>query len=369
MKKIIAIIFCLFILGGVKVKAEDTYHDNYSTYLGDTFDSIIDSDTKDILEKDGLSPDKSDWVTNLKAQNIFKFVLSLLKGDIKKPIFSFFSICGIILLFSAFNSFGNEKYLRYIEILSPAVIISVVGASVYACSTAAAESIRASSAFMIGLIPALTSLLAASGKTATAATSSVTMLLSANAVSSFATYGVLPLMGGYLSVSIAAGVSPLVANINPAETLKKVTYWVLTFISTVFLGVLTLQNAVMSSSDDVALKTAKFVLGTSVPVAGGVLSEAVSAVSSSVSMLKNSVAIYAVIVVALLILPVLVDVILWRCCFSLSAVVGELFGQKKTAVLLRSVDSVLAAMLGIMLLSGALFIISLASVVAVGKGV
>lgn len=369
MKKIVVLIICLLCLGGMRVSAEDGYSENYNSFMDGAFNELLDEDTKQKLYSEGLNPESSDWVKNLKAQNVFSYIISLVSGGIKRPFTAFFCISGVIILISAFTSFSNQKYLVAAQMAAPAIVAALVTADVYTCVLAAGEAVRGCAAFMIGFIPAFLSLVAASGQTVTSAVSGVTLLAAANAVSSFAAYGVLPLMGGYLSISIASGVSPSLSKINPAETLKRITVWVLSLITTVFLGVLSIQTAVSSAADNLALKTAKFLLGTSVPVAGGALSEAVSAVSSSLSLLKNSVGIYAALVVAALLLPVVVEVILWRVAFSLSASVGALFGEEKISSLLKAVDAVFACILGVLLLSAALFIISLAVVTMAGKSV
>ena len=369
MKKIIVVFLCLFIVSGIKVFADDDYKENYGTFIGDTIEENLDEDTKQRLYSDNLSPDSPDWVQNLQAEGVFSYIISLFKGGIKRPIIAFVSITGVILLFAAFSAFGQEKYLKSAEIIAPGIIAVLTFADIYSCVTAAAEAIRAASSFMIGFVPALASLISASGGALYGATSCVTLLISANAVSTFAANGVLPLMGGYLSISMASGVSPAIAKVNPAAALKKVTIWVLSLVSTVFLGVLSVQTAVLSAGDNAAIKMAKFVLGTSVPVAGGVLSEAVSAISSSLSLLKSSVGIFAVVAIAAIILPVLIEIVLWRACFFVSAAFGTLFGEERISALLKAVDSVLACILGLLLLVGGLFIISLSVVVLAGKSV
>lgn len=369
MKKVVIIVICLVCLFTVRVSAEETYSENYDAVLGDTFDSLLDEDTKQKLYDNDLYPEDETWATNLQAENIFKYIISLINGGIKKPLTAFLSISAVSVLFAAFSAFGNSKYINSAAVAAPAVAAVIVGADIYSCVQAAAFSVKAAATFMIGFIPALAGLIAVSGQTLTSAASSVTLIAAANAVSSFASYGVLPLMGGYLSISIVSGVSPTLSKINPAAALKRVTMWILSLVSTVFLGVLSVQTAVLSEADNLTLKTAKFVLGTSVPVAGGFLSEAVSTISSSITLLKNSAGFYAAIAISVMALPVILEIVLWRISFSLSGVVASLFGEEKISSLLKAVDSVLACLLGIMLLSLALFVISLAVVVRTGNAV
>lgn len=372
MKKIVAIIISLFILSGFTVMGEtpdNQYSQNYGTFIGNGIENLLDNDTKEKLEEGGISPDSADWVNSLSAQNVFAFLWSLVKGDIKKPFIAAVSIISTLLILSVVSSFGDKKSEPAVSVTATAVIALIVGADICACVSAAENGIKLCAEFMIGFVPIFAAVVAASGRALTAVSSSTVLMLAANAVSYFAAFGVLPLMGGYLSISIAGGISPLVSELDFAGTVKKITLWGLSFISTVFIGVISVQTAVNSAADTVSMKTAKFILGTSVPVAGTVLSEAAATVSTSLSFLKSSVGIYAVIVIAVIMLPVITDILLWRGCFALGSIIGNFLGQKKIPVLLKSVDSVLACLLGVILLVAALFIISLTVLISAGKGV
>lgn len=372
MKKTAVFIIVFILLSGFTVSAREPdsgYSENYEDFIGDKIDGILDNDTKEKLSESGIVPEDSGWINNITVPDVFSYVLSLLRGNIKKPFSSFFLILSTLLILSAMSAFGTEKSGASASAAATAVTALIIAADIFSCVSAAESGIKLCAEFMIGFIPIFAALIAASGRTLTAVSSSSVLLFAANAVSYFSAFGVLPMMGGYLSVSIAGGVSPLVSKLDLAGTVKKITLWALSLVSTVFLGVLSVQTAVNSSADSVTIKTAKYILGTSVPVAGNVLSEAASAVSSSVSFLKNSVGIYAVIVLAVIMIPVITDILLWRACFSLGAVIGEFFGEEKIPALLKAVDSVLACLLGIILLVTALFIISLTVLVAAGSGI
>jgi stage III sporulation protein AE len=137
------------------------------------------------------------------------------------------------------------------------------------------------------------------------------LLLGACEIISFlASFVVLPLMGGYLALSISSAVSPLVNRQGVVESVKKLSMWIMSLLSTLFIGVLGIQTAVNSAKDSVSLRTAKFILGTSVPVAGGVLSEAVSTISTSMGLLRSSIGIYGIVALGFILLPIVVEIIL-----------------------------------------------------------
>jgi stage III sporulation protein AE len=138
-------------------------------------------------------------------------------------------------------------------------------------------------------------------------------------------------------------------------------------VSTVFLGVLSAGTAVNATADSVSLKTAKFIIGTCVPVAGTALSGAVSTVSSSLSLLKSSVGIYGVVALAVTALPVITELLLWRLVLGVGGAVCALFSLDETQKLFKAVDGMLAFLTGALLLVEATFIISLSVCVSAGR--
>ena len=137
----------------------------------------------------------------------------------------------------------------------------------------------------------------------------------------------------------------------------------MSFISTVFLGVLSIQTVVNAHADNLSMRTAKFIIGSAVPVAGGVLSEALGTLTASVSLLKSSVGIYGVIICCLIFLPIIIELILWRFSLWVADFVSLQFSLSKISSLLQSIDAVLSILIGVILLTAAMFIISLSVVI------
>ena len=175
-------------------------------------------------------------------------------------------------------------------------------------------------------------------------------------------------MGGYLAVSVTSSVSPLINQSGIAESIKKIAMWILSFISTVFIGVLGIQTTVSASADTLTMRTAKFILGSSIPVAGTAISEAFSTVTSSMGLLKSSVGIYGVVVLLLIFLPIITELILWRIVLLINTAASDIFSLPKISSVLKAVDMMLALLIGIILTIAVVFIISLTVVITAGKG-
>lgn len=366
MKKIIVFILliCTF---NFSVKADDNYITQYNNVGADTINDNIDEQTEEFFNENGIDAKDPDWVNKLTSTNVLSHIWNLLAGEIKAPIKTGVLLASIIFLVASISAFGISQRTEtavYAAVLAISVLIAT---NIWQSVEAAVSAVKGCSSFMLSFVPVFASILALSGKIVTASSMSA-LLLGATEVVAFAvSFAVLPLMSSYLALSISAGVSPLVNNSGIVESIKKLSMWIMSLLSTVFIGVLSIQTTVNSAADSVTLRATKFILGTSVPVAGSVLSEAVSTLSTSMGLLRSSIGIYGVVALAFMLLPIVIELILWRFVLMLNIALTEIFSLSKITGILKAIDSMLSVLLGVVLIVGAMFIISLSVVVTAGK--
>ncbi len=360
MKKIITI-FVLCFLFILPVSAEDGQ--DYSAVLEDSgafsLKDSLPEETRDYLEQNGILLNSENFSENIKSENVFKHIWGLFKSGFKTPLTVCATVLSIIIVSAALSGLQESKMHDIALYVCAVAVISALVVPIYKTISATTNALKGLSVFMLSFIPVFSGITAASGSALTAAASSGVLLLATEGLSTLASFIILPLMGGYLSLSIGVSASPLVENSGIASAVKKIAIWSLSLISTVFLGVLEIQTAINSASDSVNMRTARFILGSSVPVAGSVLSETFSTVIASLSLLKTSVAIYGIIAVSTILLPIIVELLLWRLCLVSLGCCAELFSVNKVGALTKSLDDMLSILVGIVLLCAALFIISI----------
>ena len=64
-----------------------------------------------------------------------------------------------------------------------------------------------------------------------------------------------------------------------------------------------------------------------------------------------------------MLLPLIAELLIWRLVLLVTSAAAELFSLSEISGLLRAVDSMLSVLAGVILMVGAMFIISLAAVV------
>ena len=268
---------------------DSLYKEQYETAGADSLSEALPDDTRRYFEENGIDPADYSWVSVITADNVFSHIWGFLKSGAKAPLKAGAEVTALILIAAALSAAqlkgGSINAALYVAAAAAAGVIAV---PVLSSVSAAANALKGISTFMLSFIPVFAVITAASGAAATSASMSALLLTAAQGVSYISSFVIMPLMGGYMAVSISGSVSPLLKKSGIAVMIKRLALWITAFVSAVFVGILSIQTAVNASADTLTAKAAKFIIGSSVPVAGGVLSEALGTVTASMGLLKSS---------------------------------------------------------------------------------
>lgn len=370
--KIFLLVVFLFFVSSLSVSAEnasDPYQELLEQSGAAELQEILPESVYEYFEDD-VDLGNPDWINSLTSGNMVTRFLDLLQKSFKEPFKIGMLVFAVLILSAAFFSFGEEKNVqKTTEYATILCVTGILAPAVFELLTVTVETIRSIAVFMLGFLPTFLGIVSLSGAVTTAATSGGLLLGAATLVNNVSSNVVVPLMGGYLAISLCSGISPLSAKFGLADGFKRIAVWTLSLCGTLFAALMGIQTAIHTAADTVTVKTAKFFVGTTVPFAGPAISEALTTVNASVGLLKSSVGIYGVVVIAFLVLPILVRLLLWRLVLCLSAVFADFFSIPAVGNLLRAMDRMFSLLVGILLLSGALFVISLAILVGAGKSI
>ena len=348
-------------------KAEEFYENQYEISGAESLKEALPEETKDFFSENEILPESGALSDALSAENVFSHIFSFLKSGAKTPITSGISVLGIIFISAAIEGWNEASSAQAVKYATAISAVSVIAAPVTAAIRASVSAMKGCTVFMTAFVPIFAAVTASSGNAATSVSMSALLLGAAQAVSFIANFIVIPLMGGYLAITIASAVSPVISNSGIAEGIKKLSFWIMSLTSTVFIGILSIQTALGASADRLSVRTAKFIIGSAVPVAGTALSEALTTVTAAMGTLKASIGIYGVIACAAIFLPLLAELFIWRLVLTVSFSAASLFSLGKISAVIKGIDSVISVLIGIILLILAVFIISLTIVVGAAK--
>lgn len=372
MKKIVCLIIAITVgfslnLTAKGLTAEEFLEEQKELSGVENLEDALPKDSKEFLKENGINAGENDWVGKMGVSEVLKFLLDGAKKKLTTPFSVAMLILAVVLISGILNAHQSSISSITASFAVTAASAAIITAPLLSVINSAVEVLQSVSVFMTAFVPVFAVIVAVNGQAATSVSMSGLLLGATQVVEIVANHFVIPLMCGYLSVSIASGVSPLLAKTNLNESLKKISFWTMSLTTTVFLGVLSIQTTISASADSLTMRTARFVIGSSVPVAGAVLSEALTTVTASLGILKTSVAIYGVVACCVIFLPLLIELILWRLCLNVTSIVAQILSSENISRLLKCVDTAISVLCGIILLSMALFVISLSVVVSVGK--
>ena len=367
MKRLIVLILLLFVFA-MPVSAKETLSDSFNEDFGlDRLEEALPYEAQEYMKDSEIEAGKTSWIKNFSFSKILKDIWNILKSKITVPLSTMALILGVILLSSSLTAIGNSASAKTADFAVTAVSAIVITTPIFEVVNSACEIMKTASVFMMAFVPVFATVIVANGQIATGSSMGGLLLGASQVVQMVASHLVIPLMCGYLSVSIASGVSPILSKTTLSDSIKKLSFWIMSFVTTIFLGILSIQTTINASADSLSIKTAKFVIGSSVPLAGTVLAEALTTVTASLGILKTTVAIYGVVACVVIFLPLLIELIIWRFCLNVTSIASDVLSVSNISKLLKSVDVAISVLCGIILLSMALFVISLTVVVSVGK--
>lgn len=147
-------------------------------------------------------------------------------------------------------------------------------------------------------LPVLYTAAAAAGAVSSSAVRYAAASLALDVMMSLAQKAVIPLIYAYLALGLSSSVFP-----NPLlEAMEQLSRWaaktVLTASTIAFTACLSLSSLVSTSVDAAAVKTARTVISTTLPVVGGMLSDASAAVLAAAGVVRSCTGAFGLIAVS-----------------------------------------------------------------------
>ena len=325
--------------------------------INDLEDSLSDQ-SKELLESFNIKPN-TDILNNLNSKNLLEGILDIALNCGKTPLKVGVTVVVILILSSLLKTVSlNTNGQAVFDYTVLALIIAMLAIPSASTIDLTIRAIKDISIFSIGFIPALCGILISSGNITSVGSTSATLLGVAELIMQLCGGIIAPLVSMYMAVSICASLSGSIKFESVTNAIKSGTVWVLSLISTIFLGVINLQSVLGKATDTLSLKTAKFIIGSSVPIAGGVISESLLTVKNSLSLIGTSVGIYGIFVMILVLLPVLFEIIIWRVVVKCLSALSEILSVNGHKNVFAAIDSAFAIILAILIFVGVIFIIS-----------
>lgn len=373
---LLVMLFCGLLACPVRAQEEEDWSKIYEEQLvssgADELYEQLPQDTKALLQTLGITG-LSEQIELVDPQTVLSALADLVSQRAGTPLSSASLLLGTLLLLALVSS--AQEGLRTTESMN--MIFGAVAALAVSVSLlvplwqtvqrvqAAAQS---ASVFSLSFAPVYAAVMTAQGNTLSAASYQAVMLAASQGVSLLISSAILPLLTVSLSLGAAGALNPGLRIGEAGALLNKIAVWLLAIGMTVFVGLLSLQTFVGASADSVGGRALRFSVASLIPVVGGSLSEALYTVRGCLSVLRGSLGGFGVLCTALIVLPTLIECVVWSACLFLCKSISELFSLSAVSSVSGIAQSVVKTMIGVLSANALLMIVSLTALLLAGGG-
>ncbi len=341
-------------------KYNEYYKEQYETIGAGALTDSLPEETRKLMKSAGLENVDFYAIFEASPKRFLDLFLEIAYGNVDAPFKGFLKILGVIMLSAVAHSLfpSDNKMGNVLNIVTGSVIAVCVFLPLKDVLVRGVTAISVSADFMFVLIPVLAGVITAGGNPALALSYNSFTFAAAQAVSQLSSSVVLPLSGMFMATGIVSSVSPELKINGLTDIIKKTVFATLSFAATMFSAVLSLKGVMAESADNLVSRGIKLATSSAVPIVGGAISEAYSSILGSLSLIKNAVGMFGIIAVAVINLPVMIELLFWIFALKLSAVFASVLGDEKSCELINVISSTLTIINAMILFGAVMFIIS-----------
>ena len=368
--KILVITLILSVIFTCPVMAltvEEEYSKQFETSGANEILEVIPDNIIEGLSNLGLDIKNQQFEINIEA--LFKTILDYIYSSITSPLTTFGVILTILFVCYLFSTLTiGERQKEIISYISAVILCSGTVFPIAELFNKTSSAVSLCCGFNIVLIPIYSGILFASGSVKSLGTINLLFVFS-QGIEVFISTIFSPLVSIYTSLSICGSLNTSINFSNITTAFKKIIDWVLGITVTLYMGILVITGTISSISDSVTQRMGKFVINSSIPIVGGVISDSLSTILGALKYLKSSIGLYAVCALALILLPVFIEILLWRLVLIVSSFIADMLNQDTAASLIKSISNGVGIILSVIISSLVVFLISMVVVVMGGSGI
>jgi len=270
-------------------------------------------------------------------------------------------ICAVLQNLQVSFEQGTVAKLAYFVCYLAVITLAI--SSFHVAVSAGLAAIGRMVSFMELLLPVLLVLLTAMGGLTSVALFQPFLLVFLSFMGFFTEVIVFPLIYLTAVLSIVNHISDRFKVSKITALIKQFTKVGIGLVLTLFIGVITVEGVAGGVVDGVSLRTAKFMTGAFVPVAGSMFADALDAIMGGSLLLKNAIGITGVLVLGLLILFPVIKILVIALIYRITAALLQPLGDSLMADTLEEMAGSLFLTFAAVLAVGIMFFLTITIIV------
>ena len=350
---------------------EEMYSRQLTASGADTLIERLPADTRELLEEMHLDEITPSAYTDLRFEDVLRALGDLLGKSAVSPLRVLAALLGVVLvsaMFGGLEGVSNATPLRgtyhTVAVLASCGLLLTPFTGLLSSVSRTAESVRV---FMVSYVPVYGAVLAAGGSVSAALSYQTTLLTAAEILTQLIVAVILPVLVLSLGLGCTGAVTEGFGLDAVSTALHKAILWTLGLFSTVFSGVLSVQQMVATAGDTLGSRAMRFSIASFVPVVGGAISEAYSTVAGCAGLLRSAVGCFGTAATLLLVLPPLVNCLCWNIALLIGGTAASLFHLSALEKLCRTVAGAVRALIAVLAVFALLMIVSTSVIAFTGK--
>lgn len=302
----------------------------------------------DVKEISGTINDSGTYDSGGALGRLWRKIVKDVSEEISNNVKSVAAIVAISLLSSIAAALLSDKNIQsYISIAAVCAAAVVLIKSMDGIVTQTSDAITLMTDYSRAALPAVFSAAAACGAVVSASARYAAVCIAIDVLMSLTSRVVIPLTYAFLALALCRGIfdNPLL------KTCQRFVKWLATTFMTLFTilfsGYIGLTGIVTSGVDAVAARTARTVISTTLPVVGGIISDAASTVLAAAGIIKNSAGALSLVTVAALCAGPFVALSIKMLLFRAAATACDMVPNTKLSGFVNDVGTALNLLLGL----------------------
>lgn len=377
---IIAVFILLFSTNYEIAKAEGTENGQnlgFEKTVEEIFDGLNTKDIEKYLDElippFGESNGLMDFIKSVmsgkaeKYDSVFKYLISIVSYGFKEKLPSFISLFILIVFASLIRLLSPSDKLRGAnELANYAIftaIICIVSGVVYGIMSNAENTLEKMSRFTEAVYPIVLTLTIACGADNSAVTVTPTALFVSDTVIIIVKNFVFPIIIFMLVIAIASNLNKSIKLKGLFGFLSSFMKWgigLFTVVFSLFLGINGLNSRAL---DGLGYKTAKYAVGSTLPLVGGVVGDGLNMMIASAAIIKNAFGMLAVFVIFSIAIIPIIETIILSLVLKLIAAVTEPFSDPRIGEFISGGITVINFVVAALVIVSFMYIISYVAII------
>lgn len=268
------------------------------------------------------------------------------------------ALIAVAILFGVFEAakgkFASSSTESVIRLAAVGIVIALLSGQLFFAIDSAVKTVNAVKNQTEVFFPVLLTLMTAIGANASAVVYRPAVIVFSLGIVRLVSAVAIPLFIASTVFTAVGSMSKTVKLKQMSEFLSSAAKWILGTAFFLFTAFLSVQGITASVYDGISVRTTKYALSKYVPIIGGYLSEGFNLILSGSVLIKNSLGLTAIILLAFTVIPEIINIIMLSLTLKLAAAVTEPIAGGEMSELLsgfsKNVGLLISAVFGVVFL-------------------